>query len=204
MVEELSEFVVKTAKPCVVCHNFDCPFMARIRSYDPRRHLRSQFALSREHGIWAGDEWSGMAFEDCLDLLAKFKKYYDKLPGLTDYEAEREQQKQDLTKEREVAEILKLHQTEEARQEVTANDDEEEERHKLMRLMLKGSQKKTMKTKSLFLISSSSESEIKVVPPQKRRPMKRAPQRCSKCGEFKKGHVCKYKETTKGQRFAKV
>ena len=85
MVQELSEFVVKAAKPCVVCHNFNCPFMAHIRSYDPQWHLRSPFALSREHGMWAGDEWSGMAFKDCLDLLAKFKEYYDKPPILINY-----------------------------------------------------------------------------------------------------------------------
>ena len=93
---------MKAAKPCVVCHNFNCPFMARIRSYDLRRHLRSPFALSREHGMWSGDEWSGMGLEDSLDLLVKFKNYYDKPPELTDYEAERQQQKQDLAKEREV------------------------------------------------------------------------------------------------------
>ena len=53
-----------------------------------------------------------MGLEDSLDLLMKFKNYYDKPPELTDYEAERQQQKQDLTKEREVVENLKPQQTE--------------------------------------------------------------------------------------------
>jgi hypothetical protein len=52
-----------------------------------------------------------MGLEDSLDLLVKFKNYYDKPPELTDHEAERQQQKQDLAKEREVAENLKLQQT---------------------------------------------------------------------------------------------
>jgi hypothetical protein len=30
MKQELLQFVVKAVKPCVVCHNFNCPFMARI------------------------------------------------------------------------------------------------------------------------------------------------------------------------------
>ena len=201
MIQELSQFVVKVVKPCIVCHNFGCPFMARIRSYDPRRHLCSPFALSREHGLWAGDEWSGMALEDCLDLLVKFKKYYDKPPELMDYEAEREQQKQDLAKEREVAENLKLQQTEQAHQDITANDDEEEECREFMRPMLKRNKKKP---KSPRLMSSSSDSESGVAPPPKRVPKKRAPQRCSKCGGLKKGHKCKYAVTTKVQIVAMV
>ena len=51
-------------------------------------------------------------------------------------------QEQDLAKEREVAENLKLQQTEQARrQDITANDNEEEERHDLMRLMLNRNKK---------------------------------------------------------------
>ena len=79
--------------------------------------------------------------EDCLDLLVKFKKYYDKPPELTDYKAERQQQKQDLAKERKVAENLKPQQTEQACQGITANDDEEEELHELMKLMLSRNKK---------------------------------------------------------------
>lgn len=150
MIQDLSQFVVKAVKPCVVCHNFDCSFMARIRSYGPQRHLRSPFALSREHGLWSGDEWSGMSLEDCLDLLVEFKKYYDKPPELTDYEAERQQQKKDLAKEREVTENPKPQQTEQARQDITANDDEEEERHELMGLMLSRNKKKSKLSKTHF------------------------------------------------------
>ena len=60
------------------------------------------------------------------------------------------------------------------------------------------------KSKSPRLMSSSSDSEIEVAPPPKRVPKKRAPQRCSKCGELKKGHKCKYSETAKGQKVAMV
>ena len=51
-----------------------------------------------------------MGLEDSLDLLVKIKNYYNKPPKLMDYEAARQQQKQDLAKEREVKN-LKLQKT---------------------------------------------------------------------------------------------
>lgn len=87
-------YVPETTKPCTVCFCYDCPFMAYIRSYDPRLHLRSPIKLLREHGCWIGDEWSGMDIQDALATLQEFKQFYDKDDELSNYETKEKKRRQ--------------------------------------------------------------------------------------------------------------
>lgn len=203
---EMMVYVPETSKPCTVCFCFNCPFMAYIRSYDPRLHLRSPIALQREHACWIGDEWNGMNLQNALATLTEFKRFYDKDEKISVWESKEAEKEQDFETQLNMFRT-KLQDLKSAEAQVPDNPKETKDdvdlEHKELTEQL-DTQREKESHSARRLSSSSDESEKEDAPPPTRKRTRRAPQKCRKCGEVRKGHTCKYSGTTKATKLAIV
>ena len=203
---EMMVYVPETTKPCTVCYCFDCPFMAYIRSYDPRLHLRSPIALQREHACWIGDEWSGMNLQNALATLTEFRGFYDKDEKLSKWESKEASMEQNLEEQLETYRS-KLQDLKNAEDKVP--DDPKEMKdgidldHKELTKQLEYQREKESHA-ARRLSSSSSDQEPGDAAPQTRKRARRAPQKCKKCGELRKGHKCKHSGSTESTKLVLV